>query len=224
MTLLIAGLLLFLGAHSTRVFADGWRAQMIGRIGEKPWKGLVSVVSLLGFVLIVIGYGIARTDPLVLWVPPVWTRHLAIPLTLIAFILLVAAYVPRNGIKARIGHPMIAGVKIWAFAHLLANGTLADLLLFGGFLAWAILDFRTSRRRDRAQGTRAPAGSLPRTLLTVLIGVAAWAVFAMFLHTRWIGVSPLPARSAPAAAAVAAPAAPATPAADAAPAATDTGR
>lgn len=201
MTLLIAGLILFLATHSTRVFADDWRSAMIGRIGEKPWKGLISVISLIGFVLIVVGYGDARLDPVVLWVPPVWSRHLALPLTLLAFILLVAAYVPRNGIKARVGHPMIAGVKVWALAHLLANGTLADLLLFGGFLAWAVLDFMTSRRRDRATGTRYPAGSLPRTLLTVLIGILAWAVFAMFLHTRWIGVSPLPTRAAAAPAA-----------------------
>lgn len=196
MTLLIAGLILFLGAHSMRIVADGWRTQMVGRIGPMPWKGLVTLVSLVGFALIVIGYGDARTDPFVLWVPPVWASHLAIPLTLIAFILLAAAYVPRNGIKARVGHPMVAGVKLWAFAHLLANGTLADLLLFGGFLAWAVVDFMTSRRRDRAEGVRYPAGSLSRTLLAVVIGVIAWAVFAMFLHTRWIGVSPLPMRAA----------------------------
>lgn len=207
MTLLIVGLILFLGAHSTRVFADNWRAQMIGRLGEKPWKGLIAVLSLIGFVLIVVGYGAARVDPVVLWVPPIWTRHLASPLTLVAFILLAAAYVPRNGIKARIGHPMVAGVKIWALAHLLANGTLADLLLFGSFLLWAVLDFTRSRRRDRAEGTRYPAGSLPRTLLTVVIGVVAWTVFAMFLHTRWIGVSPLPMSTSAPAAGIAAPAA-----------------
>ncbi len=207
MTLLIVGLILFLGAHSTRVFADDWRGQMIDRLGEKPWKGLISVLSLIGFVLIVIGYGAARTEPVVLWTPPVWTRHLAIPLTLVGFILLVAAYVPRNGIKAKIGHPMVASVKIWALAHLLANGTLADLLLFGSFLVWAVLDFARSRRRDRAEGHRYPAGSLPRTLLTVLIGVVAWAVFAMFLHTRWIGVSPLPMPASAQAPAASAPAA-----------------
>lgn len=193
MTLLIAGLVLFLGAHSTRIFADDWRNGMIERLGEKPWKGLVTVVSVIGFVLIVIGYGDARTAPVVLWVPPIWTRHLAVPLTAIAFILVAAAYVPRNRLKARIGHPMVAGVKLWALSHLLANGTLADLLLFGGFLAWAIAAFMVSRRRDRANGTSYPAGTLSRTLLTAIVGLLAWAVFAMFLHTRWIGVSPLPA-------------------------------
>lgn len=192
MTLLIVGLVLFLGAHSTRIFADGWRSEMIIRVGEKPWKGLITVVSIIGFVLIVIGYGDARTDPLVLWNPPVWTRHLAVPLTVIAFILLAAAYVPRNRLKARIGHPMVAGVKLWAFAHLLANGTFADLLLFGTLLAWAVVDFMVSRRRDRAEGTSYPAGTLSRTVLTLVAGLVAWAIFAMFLHTRWIGVSPLP--------------------------------
>lgn len=192
MTLLIIGLILFLGAHSTRVFADDWRSQMVERLGEKPWKGLITVVSIIGFVLIIIGYGDARTAPVVLWDPPIWTRHLAIPLTVIAFILLAAAYVPRNRLKARIGHPMVASVKLWAFAHLLANGTLADVVLFGGFLAWAVMDFMKSRRRDRANAVTYPAGTLSRTLLTVLVGVLAWAVFAMFLHTRWIGVSPLP--------------------------------
>lgn len=192
MTLLIVGLILFLGAHSTRVFADGWRSEMVARLGEKPWKGLITVVSLIGLVLIVVGYGNARTAPVVLWNPPVWTRHLAVPLTVIAFILLAAAYVPRNRLKARIGHPMVAGVKLWAFAHLLANGTLADLLLFGGFLAWAVVDFMVSRRRDRAEGVSYPVGTLSRTLLAVVAGLVAWAIFAMFLHTRWIGVSPLP--------------------------------
>lgn len=202
MTLLIVGLILFLAAHSTRVFADGWRSEMVARLGEKPWKGVVTVVSVIGLVLIVVGYGDARTAPLVLWNPPVWTRHLAVPLTVIAFILVAAAYVPRNRLKARIGHPMVAGVKLWAFAHLLANGTLADLLLFGGFLAWAVVDFMVSRRRDRAEAVSYPIGTLSRTLLTIVAGLVAWAVFAMFLHTRWIGVSPLPMpRSTPEAAA-----------------------
>ena len=204
MSLLILGLLVFLAAHSTRVFADDWRSRMIGRIGEMPWKGIITVLSVIGFILIIVGYGEARQNPVVLWVPPLWTRHLALLINLVAFISLAAAYVPRNGIKARFGHPMVAGVKAWATAHLIANGNLADVILFGAFLAWSIVDFRASRRRDRANGTTYPAGTLARTLLTVVIGTVAWAVFMMYLHVRLIGVAPIampstpPAVSAPA--------------------------
>lgn len=192
MLTLVAGLVLFLGAHSVRVFAEGWRTATIARIGEKGWKGMVSLVSIAGFVLIVIGFGLARQNPLTLWPqPPVWTRHLAALLTLIAFVLLAAAYVPGNQIKAALHHPMILGVKVWAFAHLLANNTLAEFLLFGGFLAWAVLDFRAARRRDRAAGTVYPPGSPARSAATVVVGIAAWAVFAFWLHRVLIGVQPL---------------------------------
>lgn len=191
MALLIAGLILFLGAHSTRIFADDWRTRTIDRIGEMPWKGLVTVLSLAGFVLMIFGYDAARLMPVVLWQPPLWTRHLALLLNLIAFVLVTAAYVPRNRIKEKIGHPMVAGVKVWAFAHLLANGTLADVLLFGSFVIWAVLDFRVSRRRDRMNATVYPSGALANTLLTVVAGLGAGLVFMLWLHLRWVGVSPL---------------------------------
>jgi uncharacterized membrane protein len=197
MALLIAGLILFLGAHSTRVFADDWRTRTLDRLGEMPWKGLITVLSIAGFVLIVIGYGQARLEPVVLWVPPVWTRHLSLLINLAAFIALTAAYVPRNSIKAKIGHPMVAAVKAWAIAHLIANGNLADVILFGAFLAWAVVDFRSSRRRDRANGTLYPAGTLGRNGMTVVIGTLLWAVFTMVLHVRLIGVAPLTMPSAP---------------------------
>jgi uncharacterized membrane protein len=190
MSLLILGLILFLGAHSVRIVADDFRARQIARIGEKPWKAVISVVSLVGFVLIVYGYGAARLDPVYLWQPPVWTRHLAALLTIPAFILLVAAYVPGTRIKAAVGHPMVAGVKIWAFSHLIANGTLADLLLFGSFLAWAVVDYIAARRRDRRAGTRYPAGPATRDVAAVAIGLAAWAAFALWLHAPLIGVRP----------------------------------
>ncbi len=203
MALLIAGLILFLGAHSMRIVADDWRARTLARIGEKPWKGLVTVVSIIGFVLIVIGYGDARLAPVVLWVPPVWTRHLSLLINLLAFISIVAAYVPRNSIKARFGHPMVAGVKAWAIAHLIANGNLADVVLFGAFLIWSVVDFRQSRRRDRASGTTYPSGAMARNVLTVLIGALTWAVFVFYLHARLIGVAPL---AMPSPAAISAPA------------------
>jgi uncharacterized membrane protein len=191
MALLIAGLILFLGAHSTRVFADHWRTNMIERLGELKWKGLVTVLSIAGFILLIVGYDQARMTPVMLWQPPIWTRHVALLLNLLAFILLAAAYVPRNIIKSKIGHPMVAAVKIWALAHLLANGNLADVLLFGGFLIWAVLDFRVSRRRDRMNATVYPSAAMTNSLLTLVVGLGAGVVFMLWLHVRWVGVSPL---------------------------------
>jgi uncharacterized membrane protein len=190
MTWLILGLILFLGIHSTRIVADGWRTGMLARLGEKPWKGLYSVVSLVGFVLLCWGYGQARQQPVVLWVPPVATRHIAALLMLFSFILLAASHVPRNGIKARLHHPMVLATKVWALAHLLANGNLADVVLFGGFLAWAVLNFSAARRRDRASGTVYPPGIASRTAIAVVAGVALWLVFAFWLHLVLIGVRP----------------------------------
>lgn len=192
---LVAGLVLFLGVHSVRIFAEGWRTATIAQVGEKGWKGIYSLLSIAGFVLIVVGYGLARQSPLVLWPqPPVWTRHLAALLTLVAFVLLVAAYVPGNAIKAKLHDPMILGVKVWAFAHLIANNTLADLLLFGGFLAWAVLDFRAARKRRAASPSPQPSprgGEGVKTAITVVVGAVAWAVFAFWLHRALIGVPPL---------------------------------
>jgi uncharacterized membrane protein len=190
MTLLMLGLVLFLGVHSTRIVADSWRTATIARVGEKPWKGIYSLLSIAGFVLLVVGYGAARQSPVVLFAPPVWTRHLAALLTIPAFVLLAAAYVPGNAIKRAVGHPMMAGVKVWALAHLLANGTLADFLLFGTFLSWAVLGFIAARRRDRASGTTYPAGPGSRTAIAVVAGLVAWAVFAFALHRPLIGVAP----------------------------------
>jgi uncharacterized membrane protein len=190
MTILILGLLIFLGAHSVRIFADGWRTRQLARLGEGKWKGLYSVVSAVGLVLIVWGYGLARAEPTVLWMPPLWTRHVAALLTVPAFILIVAAYVPGNRIKAGLGHPMVAGVKVWAFAHLLANGTLAGVILFGAFLAWAVADFASARRRDRRAGTVYPAGTIARDAVAVIVGLVAWAAFAFYLHGWLIGVRP----------------------------------
>jgi uncharacterized membrane protein len=190
MSTLVVGLLIFLGVHSTRVFADGWRSAQVARLGEKSWKGLYTLASLVGLVMLVWGYGVARQTPVPLWTPVVGLRHLASLLTLLAFVLIAAVYVPRNSLKARIGHPMVVGVKVWALSHLLANHTLADLLLFGGFLVWAVLCFRAARRRDRAAGTTYPAGTLQGNLLTVVTGVAGWLVFAMWLHGPLIGVRP----------------------------------
>lgn len=191
MTMLILGLVLFLGVHSIRIVADGWRSAMIGRMGELPWKAVYALLSIAGFVLIVWGFGLARQQPVQLWMPPRGMRHLAALLTLVSFILIAAAYVPRNAIKARLHHPMVLGVKVWALAHLLANGNLAHVVLFGAFLVWAVLSFRAARARDRAAGTVYPAGTTAGTLGAVVAGAAFWAVFAFWAHGYLIGIRPI---------------------------------
>jgi uncharacterized membrane protein len=190
MELLVVGLLLFLGAHSVRIFAPRWRDRQIGRLGEKVWKGLDSLVSLIGLVLIIVGFGAAgEQEPL--WRPPFFMAHITALLVLFAFILVAAANVPRNHLKAKLGHPMVVGVKVWAFAHLLANGQPRDILLFGAFLVWAIVDFAVSRRRDRLDGVVYPAGTVKGTVIVFAGGLAGWALFAFYLHRLLIGVSPL---------------------------------
>jgi uncharacterized membrane protein len=190
MGVLLLGLVLFLGVHSARIFAEGARTRFIAQRGEGAWKGLYTLASLLGLALIVWGYGQARASPVALWASPVWVRHAASLLTLLAFVLLAAAYVPGNSIKARLHHPMVLGVKTWALAHLLANNTAADLLLFGSFLVWAALSFRAARGRDRAAQKVYPPGSVAATTVTVVAGVLAWAAFAFWGHTVLIGVKP----------------------------------
>ncbi len=191
MSVLILGLLIFLGMHSMRIFTNDWRDRQIARLGAKRWKGLFALVSIIGFVLICWGFGLARQHPVLLYVPPLPLRHLNALFTLIAFVLFFAARVPRNRIKAKLRHPQLLAVKAWAFGHLLATGMLHDVVLFGAFLLWAIVLFAVSRRRDRLAGTTYPAGTLKGDVLTVLIGVAVWAIFAFWLHLWLIGVNPM---------------------------------
>lgn len=192
MSLLIVGLILFLGIHALNIVSPRQRAALIDRMGQKAWKLLFSVVSAVGLLLIVQGYATARIEPVWVWMPPTGLRHLVLLLTIPAFILFVAAYIPGNRIKAKLGHPMLVGVKIWAFSHLLANGSLADIMLFGSFLIWAIAGFAVLRRRDRLYGKTSPAGTLQADIISIATGLVAWAFFAMVLHTLLIGVSPLP--------------------------------
>jgi uncharacterized membrane protein len=198
MTWLILGLILFLGAHSVRVVADNWRAEKIAAWGDKAYKGVYTLVSILGFYLLVVGYGEARLQPLALWNPPIFTRHISMLLMLLSSILLIATYIPRNHFKMRLRHPMVLSVKVWALSHLLANGNLADLVLFGSFLIWAVLNFRSARARDRAQVENSVAieDSLPKpnlyaTLIALFGGMALWAVITFVLHAKVVGVAPM---------------------------------
>jgi uncharacterized membrane protein len=190
MIILILGLAIFLGIHSVRIVAEPWRQAQIARVGEHAWKLGYSLLSAAGLGLISWGYGLARAAPVVLWNPPAGMRHLAGLLTLIAFVFIAAAYVPRNHFKARFHHPMVLGVKTWAVAHLLANGTLADAALFGSFLIWAVCSFIAARRRDRVAGATYAAGTASGTLMAFAAGAVAWAVFAFWLHAIVIGVRP----------------------------------
>ncbi|MGC4366339.1 NnrU family protein [Hydrogenophaga sp. R2] len=192
MTWLIVGLVLFLGVHSVSIVAPMARDRWAGALGENGWKGLYSVLSLAGLVLIAMGYGAAREAPVILYTPPAGLRHLAALLMLPVFILLLAAYLPGR-IQRAARHPMLAAVKFWALAHLLANGSLADVLLFGGFLAWAVAD-RISVKRRAAAGLRVgPPLKLSgpdRDLWAVIGGLLVYGVFAGWAHGALFGVRP----------------------------------
>ena len=173
MIYLLIGIFLFLGAHSVRIWADPWRERMLERLGDARWKGLHALTSAIGLGLLIWGFGLARQEPVQLWIPPNGMRHLASVLILGSFVLLAAAYVPGNRIKARLRHPMVLSVKLWALAHLLANGNLAHGVLFGAFLVWAVLSFRAARQRDRLAGIGPETGSSGATGGTVATGTTA---------------------------------------------------
>lgn len=190
MLVLLLGLIVFLGGHSVRIFAPQFRVRMVAKLGEGPWKGIVTLVSVVGLVLIVWGYGMARADPLVVWQPPIWTRHLALLLMVPVFVLIAAAYLPGR-IKAALKHPMLVGVKLWAVAHLLANGTLADIVLFGGFLVWAVADRISLKRREGAPPLTVSRASPLNDVAAVVIGLAVYALFLLYLHRVLFGAAPL---------------------------------
>jgi uncharacterized membrane protein len=192
MLVLVVGLVIFLGVHSVSIVAPGWRTATVARLGERPWKGLYSLASGVGLALVIVGYGMARRDPVVLYTPPAALRHLALVVMLPVFPLLFAAYLPGR-IRAAVKHPFLLAVKLWAFAHLLANGMLADVLLFGAFLAWAVADRISVKRRtaDEAhQVPAAPAGAA-NDAIAVIGGLVVYAVFVLWAHRWSIGVSPL---------------------------------
>ena len=187
---LIAGLLIFLGSHSIGVAAPDWRARQAARMGEGSWKLAYSAVSIIGLFLVIWGYGVARANPVVLWNAPAFTRHVTALLTVIGFVLVAAAYVPRTRIKAALGHPMTVGIALWALGHLLINGRLAALILFGSFLVWATLVYVVRRARDREAGRTYPAGGIARDAIAIAIGIVASGAFAFYLHGPLTGIRP----------------------------------
>jgi|SRR5215204_6177524 len=194
MTLLILGLVLFIGTHAFTMAREP-RATLVARLGEWPYKGLYSLLSIAGVVLIVIGFGRYRAAGYIpVWDPPVWTRHLSLILVWPAFIMVVAAYVPGR-IKATLKHPMLAGVKVWAAAHLIANGDLGSIVLFGSILAWAVAARISVKRRDEVRDHGGPAtfpAGRRNDLLAVAVGTVIWLAFLFRLHTWLIGVPVLP--------------------------------
>lgn len=190
MEFLILGLMMFLGLHSTRIFADDWRSSLRTNIGEPRWKCVYALGSIAGFATFLRGFGEAGRDPEVLWVPPAYMHHVAAVLMMLSFILLTAAYIPHNSIKARLHHPMTLGIKVWALAHLLTNGQLHEVILFGSFLLWSVMLFRSARQRDAAAGTTYAPGTTGATVLTVLLGGFMALAFAHWLHQPLIGVKP----------------------------------
>ena len=188
MSMLVLGLAIFLGVHSVSIVAPAWRDAMAARLGAGAWKGLYSLVSLGGFVLLLKGYALARLEPSLVWVPPTGLRHVAALLMLPVFPLLFAAYLPGR-IRDAAKHPMLAAVKFWALAHLISNGMLADIVLFGSLLAWAVLD-RISLKRRAPRATPAAPAKPFNDILAVALGLAVYAVFVMGAHQRLFGVAP----------------------------------
>jgi uncharacterized membrane protein len=192
MTLLILGTILFLGIHLVRVVAPGFRQSMIASIGESGWKIGYSIASIVTLILLIYGFGQARQVTGVLYTPPVWMAHITLLLMLLAMICLVASLLPAGHIAVKTKHPMVLSVKIWAFAHLLANGETSSVLLFAAFLAWGVILRIALKRRERAGAlTLRPFVSATYDLYAVVIGIVVWVLFIWKVHEWLIGVSPL---------------------------------
>ncbi|GJD45542.1 hypothetical protein AFCDBAGC_3416 [Methylobacterium cerastii] len=201
MLILILGLVLFLGTHAFSMLRAK-RSEVVGQVGEGKYKLGYMLLSVLGLVLIGVGFHNYRAAGYIaVWDPPVWTRHLSLVLVLLAFVVLASAYLPGH-IRAKAKHPMLLAVKIWATAHLLANGDLGSILLFGSFLAWAVVARISAKRRALTAGqvvaqhggAAAPAG-WRNDAIAVVVGVVAWFVFGKYLHPLLIGVYAWPGQA-----------------------------
>jgi uncharacterized membrane protein len=186
---LILGLAVFFGVHCISLVAVGWRDRVAERLGKMTWQGIYSVASLIGFYLLVTGYGAARISTAVLYVTPPVFRYIAALLMLPTFSLALASVIPGR-IRTAAQHPLLLATMLWAAAHLLTNGSVADLLLFGTFLAWAIA-VRISLEHRPPRPIRVLPSSPANDFVVVIGGLALYAIFILWLHARWLGVSPL---------------------------------
>lgn len=187
LAILVAGLIVFLGGHAFVTMRER-RAALIAQIGEVPYKGLFSVVSAIGLALIVYGFARYRAEEWInVWFPPLWTRHLAAALVLPAVICIAAAYIPGH-IKRVLKHPMLVGVKLWALAHLIANGDLGSIILFGSVLAWAVFDRISLKRRTDPGGPVMRNQGWPADLVAVVVGAIAYVALGLLFHPIVIGV------------------------------------
>lgn len=190
MNLLLIGIVVFFGVHCVSIVAPAWRDRMVARLGEGAWKGLYSLLSIAGFVLMIRGYSLARLEPMTFYNSPFWLRYVAAILMLPVFPLLLATYFPGR-IKTTMKHPMLNAIKFWALAHLLVNGTLADILLFGSFLAWAVADRISMKHRPQRPVPSMPAFAL-NDAIALVGGLSIYVAFLQWLHVSWIGVAPFP--------------------------------
>jgi uncharacterized membrane protein len=189
MSLFIVGLILFFATHSISIVAGPWRDRMVAQLGEKRWQGIYSLISIIGFVLIVLGYGVARGTTGVLYTPPLWTYHITALFMLPVFTLLMAANMPGR-IKTMTRHPMLLATILWALGHLISNGAVADVLLFGVFLVWSIADRISVARRAPRMGHQMPPGRM-NDAIAVIGGLSIYAVFVFWAHAWLFGVSPI---------------------------------
>ncbi len=185
MTIFVLGLVLFLGIHSVRMLAPQWREDKIKELGEGSWKGMYSVLSLVGLAIMIYGYAYAQPEAPIIYITPVWTRHLAFLLVAIAFVSMMVGNLPPGRLKPALKHPMLLAVMIWAFAHLTVNGDLASIILFGSFLIWSIWNrIAVSHRTDPLP----QPGSITYDLVAIVSGLIIWVLFIWKLHEWLIGV------------------------------------
>lgn len=192
MLLLILSLVLLLGTHSLQIVAPAFRNRMISRMGEGAWKGIYSLVSIVEVAFVAYAFDQARQVTGVLYSPPIWTSHIALTLMVFSMICLVASILPAGHIATKTKHPLVLAVKIWALAHLLANGETSSVLLFVSILAWGVVMRISLKRRARAgEVVTRPFVSARYDIVAVVLGIALWAAFIWKLHEWLIGVQPL---------------------------------